>query len=377
MPENLHFQFFGKVDEMEEKGQKWPKKVDWKFAACYVFSILLPTENPKRSRKYKLKSIYKIMKKLYFLSFVTAAMLLASVPVHSQYITEAPAGGFDFSQGKDYVVVYAPEAQVTAIGSKMLSNQNLDPNMEKNQFYYWTADWDATLFTLYDIEDTQKNSWGGSMKLNMTPLFEWGAGHFGAKAKPYDLSCITNDHILHIGFMNIGGESATNNFKFLFGPKGSEIKLVVNKAVGESAGDLIGVGNAPALNKWYYLDIPIKDLLDYNGDFGFVCDFSKPTGTIIFNAGFDGATPSKYTVGAVDPDTGMKTITITEKGSALAIDGVFLYKADDTSGIQTTVTGGNDGVQAVYDLAGRRAEMNRPGIYVVKTANGVKKVAVK
>lgn len=48
MPENLHFQFFGKVDKMEEKGQKWPKKVDWKFAACYIFSILLPIENPKR-----------------------------------------------------------------------------------------------------------------------------------------------------------------------------------------------------------------------------------------------------------------------------------------------------------------------------------------
>lgn len=318
------------------------------------------------------------MKKLYLLSFVTAAMLLASAPVYSQYITEAPVGGFDFSKGKDYVVVYAPEAQVTAIGSKMLSNQNLDPNMEKNQFYYWTADWDKTQFTLYDIEDNQNNSWGGSGKLNMTPLFDWGSGHFGAKSQAYDLSSITNDHILHIGFMNIGAEGAAKNFKFVFGPSNSEIQLVVNKAVGQMSGKLVGVGNAPDVNKWYYLDIPIKDLLDEEGDFGFECDFTKPTGDIIFTVGFDnGATVSSFTAGDIDPDTGMKTVTITKKGSALAIDGVFLYKADETSGIQSAVTAGADEVQAVYDLAGRRAEMNRPGIYVVKTANGVKKVAAK
>ena len=31
-------------------------------------------------------------------------------------------------------------------------------------------------------------------------------------------------------------------------------------------------------------------------------------------------------------------------------------------------------VQQVYDLSGRRAEMNRPGVYIVKTANGSRKV---
>ena len=67
-----------------------------------------------------------------------------------------------------------------------------------------------------DIEDNQKNSWGGTEKLDMTPLYDWGSGHFGAKAKAYDLSCITEDHVLHIGFMNIGSESASKYFKFTF-----------------------------------------------------------------------------------------------------------------------------------------------------------------
>ena len=266
------------------------------------------------------------MKHLYLFCLALAGMLMMSVNASAQYITEAPAGGFDFSQGKDYIVIYSPEAQVTAMGTKIASNQNLDPARVKNQFFYWTADWDAKLFTLYDIEDTHTNSYGGSAKLNMTPLFDWGAGHFGAKSQAYNLTSVTNDYVLHIGFMNIGAASASKNFKFTFGPTGSEIKLVVNKAVGAAAGDLIGVGDAPAVNKWYYLDIPLSDLLNPDGDFGFNCDFSKPTGSIIFNVGFDGATVSKYTQGAVDPDTQMYTINITEKGSALALDGVFLYK---------------------------------------------------
>jgi len=303
------------------------------------------------------------MKKNYLSTFALGAMLMASATVHAQYITEAPAGGFDFSQGKDYVVIYAPDAQVSAMGSNILSNQNLDPAMVNNQFYYWTADWDATLFTLYDIEDTQANSFGGSDKLNMTPLYEWGSGHFGAKAQPYDLSCITNDHVLHIGFMNIGAETASNNFKFVFGPNNTEIQLVVNKAVGQMAGNLVGVGNAPAVNKWYYLDIPISDLLDENGEFGFECDFSKPTGEIIFTVGFDGATPSKFTVGTVDPDTGMKTITIDEKGSALAIDGVFLYKKNAT-GISTATISEPAADAAVYSLSGQKVGAGYHGVVI-------------
>ncbi|MBQ9230019.1 MAG: hypothetical protein IJ190_02450 [Prevotella sp.] len=313
------------------------------------------------------------MKKFTRNAALTAMMMLMTTAANAQYITEAPAGGFDFSKGKDYIVIYAPDAQVTAMGSNILSNQNLDPDMVKNQFFYWTADWDDKLFTLYDIEDTQKNSFGGDDKLNMTPLYDWGAGHFGAKSQPYDLTTVTEDHILHIGFMNIGSESATKNFKFTFGPTGDEIKLVVNKEVGEMAGTLIGVGNAPALNKWYYLDIPVKDLLDPDGNYGFECDFSKPTGTIIFNVGFDGATPSVFTSGAVDPDTGMYKITITEKGSALAVDGVYLYKKV-SSGIENTKTAADHEVRAIYDLTGRQVKELRPGVNLVKTANGVRKV---
>ncbi len=38
-------------------------------------------------------------------SLLSAALALLSTTAFAQYITEAPAGGFDFTKGKDYVVL--------------------------------------------------------------------------------------------------------------------------------------------------------------------------------------------------------------------------------------------------------------------------------
>lgn len=323
------------------------------------------------------------MKHFTLKSTIVAISLLSAVHANAQYITEAPAGGFDFSKGKDYVIIYTPEAQVTAMGTKVLSNQNLDPDMVKNQFYYWVADWDKTLFTLYDCPNDAKNSWGGDDKLNMTPLYNWGSGQFTAKSQAYDLSAIDNEHILHIGFMNIGGEGKSAKFQFSLGPGDAStngFKLEANVAVGKGNGKFVGIGEATARNQWYYLDIPVSTLVDEDGDFGFEYNFKTPFAQQpIFTCGFDvdDASCTKFTTGSVDPDTGMKKITITQIGSAMAIDHVFLYKKDNTSGIEGVQSASGEDIQAVYDLSGRRADMSRPGIYVVKTANGVKKVAVK
>ncbi len=301
-------------------------------------------------------------------SLLSAALALLSTTAFAQYITEAPAGGFDFTKGKDYVVLYAPEAQMAAMSGKITTDMNLDPDMEKNQFYYWTYEWDAKQLTLYDIEDTQANSWGGKEKLNMTPLkgYEWGAGAFTAKSQKYDISKVTDDHILHIGFMNIGTETATNNFKFLLGKdpeKGNGFPLIINKALGSTSGKMVGAGMAPAVNKWYYLDIPVKDLVDEDGDFGFEYDFSQPI-DIIFTVGFDKATGSAFTKGAIDPESGLYTITITEKGSALALDGVYFYKADESAGVNEVKAATKADNGAIYNLAGQQVSKNYKGVVV-------------
>lgn len=325
----------------------------------------------------------KTMRKASLMAVMAFATASASA---QQYVTEAPAAGFDFKQGTDYVVLYAPEAQINAIGDRMKSNQNLDPTREKNQFFYWTAEWDSKLFTLWDMEDNSANSWGGEDKLNMTPLFAWGGGHFGANSQQYDLSAITDDHILHIGFKNIGAEDATAYFQFSLGPDakgGNGFALEINREIGFFADPFVGIGLAPVRDKWYYLDIPVKDLIDVsdNGQFGFEYDFSQPM-EIPFTCGFESATVTTYDEtktgdnGVVDPETGMYVIDVLQTGSAMAIDGVFLYKKS-SDGISNLKADKKDNVKAVYDLQGRRATANKAGIYIVKTADGVKKVAVK
>ena len=120
--------------------------------------------------------------------------------------------------------------------------------------------------------------------------------------------------------MNIGGEGKSAKYQFSLGPDDAStngFKLEVNVAAGAMNGKFVGVGETTARNQWYYLDIPVSTLVDEDGDFGFVYDFvttfaQKP----IFTCGFDvdDASCTKYTAGAVDPDTGMKTITIREIG---------------------------------------------------------------
>ena len=227
------------------------------------------------------------MKHFTLKSTIVAISLLSAVSANAQYITEAPAGGFDFSKGKDYIAIYVPDAQVTSIGDKMLSNQNLDPDMVKNQFYYWVCDWSAevkTQFTLYNIEDNTPNSWGAADKINMTPLWWWGGGNFAAKSQPYDLSAVTNDHILHIGFCDIGEAAPKPQFVVGWNKakqgqpadyNGFGLKAGVQS--GKEVGDFVGVGTFDKKKTWYYLDIPVSDLVDPQGKFVFSYDFSKPS----------------------------------------------------------------------------------------------------
>lgn len=311
------------------------------------------------------------MKRLTKNFALTAMVLMASATANAQYITEAPATGFDFNNGSDYVVIFVPEEQKAAMGDKIISDQNLDETQTKNWFTYWTADWDPKLFTLFDCPNDEKNSWGGETKLNMTPLFSWGAGDFTAKTGySYDLSAVTDDHYLHIGFMNIGSETSKPCFKFQMGPSADNgFSLEVNQPVGEMLGDYSGIGYAQKTHTWYYIDIPLKDLIDENGQFGFLYDFSQPIAGKIFTCGFDiqdadvESSVTTYTQGAVDPDTGMYEITVTELKSAMAVDHVFLYKKD-ASGISQVNDAGADSAAKAYNLAGQQVDAGYHGVVV-------------
>ncbi|MGI6242303.1 MAG: hypothetical protein ACOYJK_02005 [Prevotella sp.] len=312
------------------------------------------------------------MKKTTLKSAVTALAFLSTLSMNAQssYIVQKT---FDFKNAKDFVVLYAPTAAVEAMGDKIISNNNLDPEMEKNQFYYWTTDWDKTELVLSNVEEENgKNSLNGTDYLNMTPLWWWGGGHFASKgSNTYDLSKVDDDMIMHIGIRSFGNINST--FTVMVGP-GSKIKtngfqLEVNYEEGKGDGDIVGLGTLPNDKKWYSIDIPIKTLIDEDGDFGFTYDFSKPipADEPIVQIAFNKEDPnvcSKAT-GVLEPGNTVKTYTITKLGAAISLDGIWFYHKE-TTGIKNiegngTKSGANS---AIYNLAGQKVNADYKGIVI-------------
>lgn len=315
-------------------------------------------------------------------SLLTAAMTLLTTATFAQYINEAPAGGFDVTTGKDYVVLYAPENIISAMGTTLISNNNLDPTQTNNLLEYWVTDWDKKDLTLYNVpEEGGKNSFGTDDYINATPLYEWGTGVFIPKAKSYDLSQVTDAHHIHIGLRDFG--SAPSQYKFAIGSqktiKTNGFQIEVNIDYAAEDGEYVGVGKIAGGNdgKWYYLDIPVSALVDENGDFGFTYDFSQAITDGVFAFSFNKPVCSTAKKTGPAPGESVYTYEITKLGSALSIDHVFFYVPTSDGISEMKVSSNSDDIEAVYDLSGRRTVMSRPGIYVVKTAQGMKKVTVK
>lgn len=318
------------------------------------------------------------MKKFYT---ATAVIAMACAAANAQsYITPAPEGGFDASTGKDYVVLYAPQSLMDAMGSKVISNQNLDETQTRNYLEYWTCDWDKTLLTLYNVpEEGGKNSFGDEEYINATPLWAWGTGVFMATGTPYDLSAVTDNHHIHIGLRDFG--SSPSKYQFGVGPtnniKTNGFQVEVGIPVGDGDGDFVGVGSLPNGNdgKWYYLDLPISELIDPNGNFGFSYNFSQPfaakTGAFSFT--FKDPVCSSETHTQPGPGETVCSYTITKLGSALSIDHVIFY-VPDGAGVENVAVDNAAGAPVYFDLFGRKVENPGSGLYIVKTAEGFRKV---
>lgn len=318
------------------------------------------------------------MKKLLLAAlFLTAA----TSGFAQEYIKAAPEGGFDIKNGKDYIVLYAHSELIKNIGMSglMTTNNNLDKTQKDNYLEYWVTDWDKKALTLYNVPegDDMRNSFGYPEYINATPLFAWGTGVFMAKAKPYDLSKVTDNHHIHIGLRDFG--TAPSKYQFSIGSQktittnGFQIEVGIDK--GAADGNFAGVGKIAGGNdgKWYYLDIPVRDLVDENGDFGFTYDFSQPIADGVFTFSFRDPVCSTETHTGPAPGETVYSYEITSLGSALSIDHVFFYIPTE-SGVEAVISPEDDAVEAVYDLYGRRVENPSNGIFIVKTAKGTSKV---
>lgn len=294
-------------------------------------------------------------------------MLMAPAAVHAQYITEAPAGGFDISKGKNYVVFYAPADIVTQMGSKIKSNQLLDKNGVNSTCDYWG---DNPSLSVCNADAGLKNSWGGNDCFDITPTGYWGfAGTacFRAITDKFDLSMLDDDYILHIGFCNNSTVTGTG-YNFIFAD--GQVKLYAGPKTRPASG-FTKVGTAPNDSKWYYIEMTVAELKQKFTAF----KLQKTTDGNFFQFAFEAGTASTVTT-MLEPGAIVYTYTVTALKSALGMDAFFFYKKDTGSAVES-ITVENPGEEAVYDLHGRRTTMDHPGIYIVKTATGTKKVVVK
>lgn len=303
-------------------------------------------------------------------TLLVAAMALLGTAGYAQgYITAAPEGGFNVADGKDYVVLYAPEDVISKMGSKVITNNNLDQTQEKNYLEYWVTDWDKKDLTLYNVpEEGGKNSFGTSEYTNATPLYEWGTGVFVAKSESYDLSKVTDEHHIHIGLRDFG--STPSKYKFQIGSqktiKQNGFSIEVGVANGDADGEFVGVGQMPNGNdgKWYYLDIPVKDLVDENGDYGFIYDFSAPITDGAFLFQFNSPTVSTAKKTGPAPGESVYTYEITKLGSALSIDHVFFYVPEGSAGLNDVVNEAQNQNNRTYNLQGIEVGSNYKGIVI-------------
>lgn len=310
---------------------------------------------------------------------LAAALMIGGNVSAQSYITAAPEGGFNTAAGKDYVVLYAPQDVIDAMGSKVISDNNLDKDEVNNYLEYWVTDWDKKDLTLYNVPPTEgdRNSFGGEEFVNATPIWAWGTGVFMSKAKPYDLSKISDKHHLHIGLRDFG--TSPSKYQFAIGSqktiKTNGFQIMVGAAVGQGSGDYVGIGSLPNGNdgKWYYIDVPVSDLVDENGNFGFVYNFSQPITDGAFTFSFNSPVCSQATKTGPAPGEEVYTYTITQLGSALSLDHVFFYVPEE-NGVEGVSVSAGEEVQAIYDITGRRVEKPGKGIYIIKTNHGARKV---
>lgn len=300
-------------------------------------------------------------------------MALCAANSFAQYTEQAPAGGFDVSKGSDYIVFYAPASFVSKIeaNNTMLSNQNLDPNSVTSTCDYWGTNPDLSVC---NANQGDLNSWGDDDCFSITPTGFWGGSGtacFRSITDKFDLSQVTDDHVLHLGIMNNDGSSVTKNtgMTLIFGD-GDAVKLYAG-----SKSRLSGyqkVGNLPKNGGWQYVEIKVSQLKSLFRSL----KLQKQTGDNFFQFAFDNGTASTCTK-EQEPGSPVYTYTITKLGSVIGLDAFFFYKPADVDGISEMKTEGESQVEQVYDLSGRRAEMNRPGVYIIKTNNGTRKVIKK
>ena len=287
------------------------------------------------------------------------------------YITMSPNNGFDFNQGKDYVVLFAPDEVIEKMGDKILSNQNL--NLKDGDHSIQSIISNKT--SIVNVERTNTlNPYGGQTMLSFTPIARKNYLYFNSASSSYDLSMIDEDYIIHLDLSDFGGTEG--KFRFQIGNRDIRKEqryadFEVNVGRGSIEYDpvygndhnnfhTIGVGYIGHDKYWYCVDIPIKELvnaINWGAAIKIPLCFS-----------FDAQQWANYSNVEKTTVGGETIYTITKLNDAVSIGSIFLYKKDEkyTNNISVLRVLSNSQDNDYYTLQGVRVNKPGKGIYIHK-----------
>ena len=280
-----------------------------------------------------------------FTLFAASCLMALAASAQTGYITPALNGdfepAFDFNGTTNYVILYASDDEVDALGERKILKNESPTDLDGARPVYI---WDNT-YTGGAAEGFNSfNGTGGYMSFVVNKGGWSGLGHCGVvdaakELDGFDFSMLKNGNwYFHMAMKDAGSIQATHN-------------IAVGPTQTDAAYELIG--DFTRSGDWYNIDIPLVDLVDL----GF--DLSKCTANLAGNV---------FTVlsGGVE-------------GTQLNYDAVFFYqKIDEIAAGIDNVKNEAAAKTAIYTADGVQvSNMNKSGLYIVKTADGVKKVLKK
>lgn len=261
-------------------------------------------------------------------------------------ITKAADSPFTFAKDTDYYVIYLDEETSSNIDSKHLVN--IGPNGTTQMLYGWEN-------TVSAQTATGDNSFGVASNY-MSWVVEnvgWsGLGYNIAAGGGVDLSNITSEYTFHFAVKS----TTTNSYEYSIydaNGKGAHIILGTDKM-----DDGAPVGDFERDGSWYNVEVPVSWLMKQGLDFATADNFSGNIFTILG--------------GGV-------------AGTLIDYDAVFFYgPCKDLTAIDAVQTVAEQGVK-VYTINGilvgqadslRELSLQK-GLYIVRSAQGTKKILVK
>lgn len=271
---------------------------------------------------------------------------LATEPVVlPSYVTKAidtqGSATFDIANARDVVLIGTSGGVTEGFNGNIKADYNVD---DVNHYLYV---WDGT----YTAEGhTGKNSFGYEEGYTVYTVGAagWSGLGYASQGKGKDLSMLDDTYYLHFAMAGTGTEThlvTVGNAKFAIGPTGYNDNGNITPALADYPRD----------GQWYNIDIPFSEI--------------RSRATTVFDS------PKAY-LGNV-----FAVLSGGKQGTQLQFDNVFFYRTVAT-GITTPSTHQPTTPQtrqpAIYDLSGRRVDhITQKGIYIVRTAQGVKKILVK